>query len=128
MPASFRFERGCTGQSKRRAPADSARLIVRCGNHGRNGRASRIPGSLPYEIPAPPEYSCRLRGGICMMKHTLAVVAVGVMCSVAVGEAHVTRIEVLKVEQVPAAQADGQAVPAYERMSGRFYGELDPRD
>ena len=63
-----------------------------------------------------------------MMKHTLAVVAVGFMCSVAVGEARVTRIEVVKVEPVPAAQANGQALPPYERISGRFYGELDPRD
>ena len=61
-----------------------------------------------------------------MTKHTLAVVAVAFMCSVAVGQAHVTRIEVLKVEPVPAVQAE--AVPAYERISGRFYGELDPRD
>ena len=43
-------------------------------------------------------------------------------------EAHVTRIEILKVEPVPAAQTNGQAVPPYERISGRFYGELDPRD
>ena len=63
-----------------------------------------------------------------MTKHTLAVAAVAFMCSVAVGQAHVTRIEVLKVEPVPAVQADGEAVPAYERISGRFYGELDPRD
>ena len=63
-----------------------------------------------------------------MTKQTLAAVAVGVMCSVAVGEARVTRIEVLKTEQVPAAQANGQAVPPYERISGRFYGELDPQD
>jgi hypothetical protein len=63
-----------------------------------------------------------------MMKHTLAFVAVGFMCSVAVSEARVTRIEVLKVEQVPAAQANGEAVPPYERISGRFYGELDPKD
>ena len=63
-----------------------------------------------------------------MLKHTLALVAVGFMCSVAVGEARVTRIEVLKVEPVPAAQTNGEAVPPYERISGRFYGELDPRD
>ena len=63
-----------------------------------------------------------------MTKHTLALVAVGFMCSAAVGEARVTRIEVLKVEQVPAAQANGETVPPYERISGRFYGELDPRD
>src|SRR5262245_60201700 len=63
-----------------------------------------------------------------MMKGTLALAAVGVICSVAVGEARVTRIEVLKVEPVPAAQTNGEAVPPYERISGRFYGELDPRD
>ena len=44
------------------------------------------------------------------------------------GEARVTRIEVLKVEPVPAAQTNGEAVPPYERISGKFYGELDPRD
>src|SRR5574339_1165748 len=63
-----------------------------------------------------------------MMRHTLAVVAVAFICSVAVGEARVTRIEVLEVEPVPAAQTTGEAVPAFERISGRFYGELDPRD
>jgi hypothetical protein len=63
-----------------------------------------------------------------MMKPTLVLVAVAFLCSVAVGEAHVTRLEVLKVEQVPAAQANGEAVPPYERISGRFYGELDPKD
>jgi len=63
-----------------------------------------------------------------MVKHALAVVAVGFMCSAGVVEAHVTRIEVLKTEQVPAAQTGGEAVPAYERISGKFYGELDPKD
>lgn len=63
-----------------------------------------------------------------MVKRTLALVVVGFMCSVAVGEARVTRIEVLKVEPVPAAQTNGEAVPAYERISGKFYGELDPKD
>jgi hypothetical protein len=63
-----------------------------------------------------------------MLKHTLAFVAVGFMCSVALGEARVTRIEVLTVEPVPAAQTNGEAEPPYERISGRFYGELDPRD
>ena len=63
-----------------------------------------------------------------MTRHTLAVVAVWLVCSVAVGEARVTRIEVLKVEPVPAAEANGEAVPPYERISGRFYGELDPSD
>jgi hypothetical protein len=63
-----------------------------------------------------------------MLRHRLAFVVVGFMCSIAVGQAHVTRIEVLKSEPVPATQANGEAVPAYERISGRFYGELDPRD
>jgi hypothetical protein len=40
------------------------------------------------------EYPCRLGGGIDMLKRTLAFVAVGFMCSVALGEARVTRIEI----------------------------------
>ena len=55
--------------------------------------------------------------------------AVALVCSVAVSEARVTRIEVLKVEPVPASSpANGEVVPPYERISGRFYGELDPKD
>jgi hypothetical protein len=50
------------------------------------------------------------------------------MCSVAAGEARVTRIEVLTIEPVPAAQVNGEVVPPYEQISGRFHGELDPRD
>ena len=63
-----------------------------------------------------------------MLKHRLAFVAVGFMCSVALAEARVTRIEILKVEPVPAEQPNGGVVPPYERISGRFYGELDPKD
>jgi hypothetical protein len=62
------------------------------------------------------------------MKHTLAWIIVGFMCSAAVGEARVTRLEVLKVEPIAAARTNGEAVPPYERISGKFYGELDPKD
>jgi hypothetical protein len=72
-------------------------------------------------------YPSRQNGGD-IVKHTLAVLTIGFICSVASAEARVTRIEVLKVESVPAAQTSGEAVPPYERISGRFYGELDPRD
>ena len=60
-----------------------------------------------------------------MVKRTLAVLTVGFMCSVGIAEAHITRIEVLKVDSVPAAPVNGEAAPAYERISGKFYGELE---
>ena len=56
----------------------------------------------------------------------LALIFVG---PVLTGEARVTRIEVLKVEPVqPPAATNGVAFPPYERISGKFYGELDPKD
>jgi hypothetical protein len=63
-----------------------------------------------------------------MVKLTLAALAVGFTCGVTVSEAHVTRVEILQTEAVPPTQANGEAVPAYERITGRFYGELDPKD
>src|SRR5580704_6417202 len=58
-----------------------------------------------------------------------AALAIAFVSSVLVGEAHVRRIEVLKVEPVqPAAVPGGGVSPAYERISGKFYGELDPKD
>ena len=66
-----------------------------------------------------------------MVKNALAAVAIACVCS-AVTEAKVIRIEILKVERVdsPPAGAAGasQATPPYERLSGKFYGELDPAD
>ena len=63
-----------------------------------------------------------------MVKRAFAAVAVVCVCS-AVTEAKVTRIEILKVERVgqPSSGAP-EAIPPYERLSGRFYGELDPAD
>ena len=63
-----------------------------------------------------------------MVKSAFAAVAVVVVCSVVTAEARVTRIEILKTERVdpsPAAAGVPQA-PPYERVSGKFYGELDP--
>ena len=66
-----------------------------------------------------------------MIKSAFAAVAFVLACSVVVAEARVTRIEILKTERVdpssPAAQGVPQT-PPYERMSGKFYGELDPAD
>src|SRR5437899_2346894 len=66
-----------------------------------------------------------------MTYKTLAgLAAIGVVCSGTVGQAHVTRIEIVKVESpAPApANAGSAATPPYERLSGKFYGELDPKD
>ena len=62
-----------------------------------------------------------------MVSRTL-IGAIAVVCSVSVTEAHVTRIEILKVESpAPGARAGASAAP-YERISGKAYGELDPND
>ena len=63
-----------------------------------------------------------------MVKRAFAAVAIACVCS-AVTEARVTRIEIAKVERVdpPSSGAPG-AIPPYERLSGKFYGELDPAD
>jgi len=66
-----------------------------------------------------------------MVKTAFAAVAVGVCCSVVTAEARVTRIEILKTERVDAtspATAGVPQTPPYERLSGKFYGELDPAD
>src|SRR5262245_30420506 len=63
-----------------------------------------------------------------MVKRVLAAVAFASVCS-AVTEAKVVRIEILKVERVdPPATGPQSATPPYERLSGKFYGELDPTD
>jgi len=65
-----------------------------------------------------------------MVKTAFAAIAVGVCCSVVTAEARVTRIEILKTEQVdPSPATPGVTqTPPYERLSGKFYGELDPAD
>jgi hypothetical protein len=66
-----------------------------------------------------------------MVRKALAVVAIACIFS-AVTEARVIRIEILKVERVdpppPGAAGPSAATPPYERLSGKFYGELDPAD
>jgi hypothetical protein len=59
-----------------------------------------------------------------MFKSAFAAVAIACVCS-AVTEARVTRIEITKVERVDPPSPGGQR---YERLSGTFYGELDPAD
>ena len=63
-----------------------------------------------------------------MVKRAFAAVAIACVCS-AVTEARVTRIEIAKVERVDRLLAlREQSAPPYERLSGKFYGELDPAD
>src|SRR5262249_15078924 len=58
----------------------------------------------------------------------VGALAVAISCSVSVTEARITRIEVTKTDS-PAAPARGSASTLpYERLSGKFYGELDPKD
>jgi hypothetical protein len=59
-----------------------------------------------------------------MVKRGFAAIAIVCVCS-AVTEARVTRIEIVKVERVNPASS---GAPAYDRLSGKFYGELDPAD
>src|SRR5262245_51971634 len=62
-----------------------------------------------------------------MAKRALAAVALLCVCNAA--EAKVTRIEIVKTERVePPANGPQRATPAYERLTGKFYGELDPAD
>jgi hypothetical protein len=63
-----------------------------------------------------------------MIKRAYAAVALACVCS-ATADAAVTRIEIVKVEPVEASASDPQrATPAYERLTGKFYGEIDPAD
>src|ERR1700704_1405870 len=66
-----------------------------------------------------------------MVKSAFAAVAIAFVCSAVITEARVTRIEIVRVEPVesPSPVAEGPIqTPQYERMSGKFYGELDPAD
>src|SRR5262245_18039167 len=63
-----------------------------------------------------------------MVKRALTAIALACVYS-AVTEAKVVRIEVVKVERVdPPATGPQSTAPPYERLSGKFYGELDPAD
>jgi Alpha/beta hydrolase domain len=64
------------------------------------------------------------------MGHSLAAVAIGVLAwavSPSVGEAKITRIEILKSEPAFAGATFGE-VGRYQHLSGRVFGELDPAD
>jgi hypothetical protein len=67
-----------------------------------------------------------------MVKRALTAIALACVCScsvVKVTEAKVVKIEIVKVERVdPPATGPQNATPPYERLSGKFYGELDPAD
>ena len=66
-----------------------------------------------------------------MVRSAFAAVAIGFVCSAVIAEARVTRIEIAKVERVDSPSPGAQGTiptPPYERISGRFYGELDPAD
>src|SRR5271166_7098743 len=60
-----------------------------------------------------------------MLMRRLALIALGMLVLCVSAEARVTRIEVLRHEPFAAGQAFGD-VGAYEKVSGRFHGELDP--
>src|SRR5579863_9388589 len=63
-----------------------------------------------------------------MVKRAFAAIALACVCSV-VTEARVVRIEIVKVERIdPPGSGPQSGTPPYERLSGKFYGELDPAD
>jgi hypothetical protein len=63
-----------------------------------------------------------------MTKSLIAAVAVGFLCA-AVAEAKVVRLEIVKTERVDPSPADAaRGIPPYERVTGKFHGELDPAD
>ena len=55
----------------------------------------------------------------------VGAMVVGILWSASVGEARVTRIEILKVEPAPAPPG---AAGQYEKITGKAYGQLDPSD
>src|SRR5262245_41550908 len=56
-------------------------------------------------------------------KTLIGTLALGIVCSAAA--ARVVRLEITKGEPAPARR---QATMPYERISGKCYGELDPKD
>ena len=59
------------------------------------------------------------------MKRTAGVLAVSLLLTVTAAQARVTRIEILRTEPFAGGEAFG-SVGAYEKVVGRFHGELDP--
>jgi hypothetical protein len=60
-----------------------------------------------------------------MLMRRVGLIAAGLLVLCVSAEARVTRIEVLRREPFAAGRAFGD-VGAYEKVSGRFHGELDP--
>jgi len=66
-----------------------------------------------------------------MVRRAFAAIVVAFVCSAVITEARVTRLEIEKVERVessPPGAPGTMQPPPYERLSGKFYGELDPAD
>jgi hypothetical protein len=66
-----------------------------------------------------------------MFKSVSVGVAVALVATAVASDARVTRLEIASVERVdaPAAGAPPQTgTPPYERVSGKFHGELDPAE
>src|SRR5699024_6894373 len=74
-------------------------------------------------------YPCPLQEDNSMKGRALPVaLAIGIVSSVAVTDAKVTRLEITKVESPAPAAPGSVTAPPYERISGKFHGELDPND
>lgn len=59
------------------------------------------------------------------MKRIAGVIAASMLLTVCTAQARVTRIEILRTEPFAGGEAFG-TVGAYEKVVGRFHGELDP--
>ena len=59
------------------------------------------------------------------MKSAIVIAAAAIATTVSVAEARVVRIEITRTEPFAAGQSFGET-GAYEKVAGRFYGELDP--
>jgi hypothetical protein len=61
------------------------------------------------------------------MKHTAACLGLSLLLAASAAQARVVRIDIARTEPFVAGQAFG-SVGAYEKVVGRFHGELDPAD
>src|SRR6267142_4508546 len=61
------------------------------------------------------------------MKATAPCLGLFLLLAATTADARVTRIEILRTEPFAAGQAFG-TIGAYEKLVGRFHGELDPSD
>jgi len=61
------------------------------------------------------------------MKHTAACLGLSLLLTASAAQARVVRIDIVRTEPFAAGQVFGN-VGAYEKVVGRFHGELDPAD